>query len=207
MSKPEMDMALKIYDHAQSSQDIAAIMIGEKDDKLDTVEPNDTPQITSAKSGRKKQLALESRVDKVDEALIATLTMNDFTLSEITRRQLLAYPYTFFPEWDGDTSAQRLKGSVQVTGEIKWLVNNNGVINPNPLESGLTTPFRSTSEFDEDGTKRQWMEKELCITGMVRWHNGTRYRVKPRGDGGSLAVDSSTPPPNDTNSWEVAAEQ
>jgi len=159
--------------------------------------------IELSKTARKKQLALESRVDNVDDALITLIGMTDFTLSETTRRQLLGYPYTFFTNWDGNTSTQYQKGSVVCTGEIKWLVNNNGVISPNPLESGLTTPFRSTREFDDDGTKRQWMEKEFCITGMYRWYNGIRYCVKARGDGGSLAVDSATPPPNDTNSWEV----
>ena len=159
--------------------------------------------IEAAKAARRKQIAIEKRTDSIDAALVTLITMTDFTLSETTRRQLLGYPYSFFPEWDGDTKAQRTKGSVVREGEVKWLCTNQGVINPNPTESGLTTPFRSPSEYDEDGTARQWMQKEFCVTGMVRWHNGKRYRVKPRGDGGSLANDSATPPPNDTNTWEV----
>ena len=152
---------------------------------------------------RKKQLMLGARIDSVDEELNTIINMADYTLSEDTRRQLLGFSYTRFPEWDGNTSTQRVKGKVVVTEEIKWLINNNGVIDPNPLLSGLTTPFRSTNEFDEDGTKRYWMEKEFCITGMHLWFsNEKRYVVKPRGDGGSLATDSATPPPNNTNEWE-----
>ena len=160
--------------------------------------------IENAKAARRKQLALESRVGDVDSAMSTIINMTDFTLSETTRRQLLAYPYSFFAEWDGNTSAQYAKGAVVRTGETKWLASNNGVISPNPLESGLTTPFRSPDEFDEDGTARQWMEKEFCVTGMCRWHNGIRYAVKPRGDGGSLATDSATPPPNNPGEWELA---
>jgi len=139
---------------------------------------------------------------KVDDALASLINMTDFTLSEATRRQLLGFHYTFFAEWDGNTQAQHPRGSVVRTEEIKWLLNNNGSIDPNPLEAGITTPFRSVGEHDEAGAERQWMEKEFCVTGMVRWHLGKRYRVKARGDGGSLASDSSTPPPNDTNVWE-----
>ena len=152
---------------------------------------------------RRSQIEIDARVDGVDEELNSIINMTDFALSEDTRRQLLGYAYWRFPAWDGDTNALRKKGSVLVTDEIKWLVHNNGNVSPNPLESGLTTPFRSASEFDEDGTKRYWMKGEFCITGMIRWHGGKRYRVKPRGDGGSLATDSATPPPNDAASWET----
>ena len=162
--------------------------------------------VDNAKSIRKKQLALETRVDNVDTALINLITGDDFTLSEASRRRLLGYPCYFFidKKWDGDTNKQYQKGNVilSVDEEIKWLVNNNGNVNPNPLESGLTTPFRSISEFNEDGSKRYWMKGEFCITGMHRWSdNEKRYVVKPRGDGGSLATDSSTPPQNNTNDW------
>ena len=163
-----------------------------------------TTLIENAKAARRKQLALETRVDSVDDELNSLINMTDFTLSTDTRRQLLGFSYRRFPAWDGDTSKQYMRGNVVVTNEIKWLCSNQGQINPNPLESGLTTPFRSTSEVDEDGTVRQWMRNEFCVTGMIRWHEGVRYRVKPRGDGCLQIVDSSTPPPNDTGSWEVA---
>ncbi|MCL2434270.1 MAG: hypothetical protein FWD16_07140 [Clostridia bacterium] len=155
--------------------------------------------IEAAKEQRRKTLA-------VDDTLSSLINMTDFSLSESTRRQLLGFHYAFFKEWDGNTQTQHQRGTVTRTGEIKWLLNNNGNIDPNPLEAGATTPFRSISEYDEDGTERQWMEKEFCITGMIRWHLGSRYRVKARGDGGSLATDSATPPPNDTNTWEKVLE-
>ena len=149
--------------------------------------------IEMSKAARKRQLRFEQQIDDTLSGIIRT---TDFSLSENARRQLLAYSYTFFEEWDGDTNRQYQRGDVVRVGEWKWMIQNNGNINPNPLESGLTKLFRSIASHDEDDTPREWIREEFCISGMERMYNGKWYQVI------ASVVDDATPPPNNQAAWK-----
>jgi len=110
---------------------------------------------------------------------------------------LVTFPYLCFQEYTPDPDRMYDRGEVIRVGREKYLIQNDGRIDPNipPPENSLCKLFR-------DGGRYDWVREEFCLKDFERyyddgdpWRSGW-YKVI------SNNVDSSTPPPNDDQNWE-----
>ena len=118
---------------------------------------------------------------------------------------LIKIDAALFEEYTVSEQLQRERGFVWSFGnDNKYMANHDFTTNiANPAEDNRFLLVRSISEFDKDGTPRQWVREEPCITGTIRHHDGLRYKVRPHNDPARVRfVQSATPPPNATQDWE-----
>lgn len=122
--------------------------------------------------------------------VVKSMSLNRYLPGGDDYEALVYAPYQCFAEYE-PSDDMILRGKVRRIGHIKWVAQNDLRLDREPSAQNGWKPFRSRA--DED-----WMREEYCLKGVIRGYptlQDKKYRAK-------YNVDSATPPPNDTQSWE-----
>ena len=126
------------------------------------------------------------------------LSLLDFSVSERNYEALVRLPAMLFAEYVPDPDRMYERGEVIRVGNVKYLLQNWGRIDPNvpPEVNPLCKLFRDSGRYE-------WVREEWCSQGFERhWENADRpeesgwYRVIAANAG-----DNNTAPPSVPSVW------
>jgi len=131
----------------------------------------------------------------------------DFSVSERNKIALVTMSWTAFEAYVADGNREYLRGDVVRVGTEKYLIQNDGKIDPaNPPRIEGTQVQPSLCKLFRDSARYPWVREEFCLKGFERYYDDGDpgrtgwYRVI------SNVVDSATPPNALPQNWEKLPE-